>query len=117
MEGFDECLHELVAYNGSLQIAHWRADTITNEHKTLGDLYDTMIGLTDSLAETFMGKYGVIDFVSDIVIEDISEKPVAKGLEIIDDLYSYMTDKDDDLLNIIADMEIALNKAKYLLKE
>ena len=55
-ESPDDTIARLVAYNGSLQIAHWRADTITNEHKALGDLYDTMVEKTDDFAEVFMGK-------------------------------------------------------------
>lgn len=113
-----ECLPKLVAYNGSLQIAHWKANTITNEHKALGELYDTMVGLVDDFAEVYIGKYNSIDFPPDAKIEDITKKPCAKGLELIKEVQGYLTSgKDDDLLNIVADMSAALNKAKYLLKE
>lgn len=115
---YDECLHDLVMYNAALQIAHWQADTITNEHKVLGDLYETMTGFTDTLAEIYMGKDQVIKFISDMVLEDVSIAPCAKGLEIIDELRQYCVQgEDDDMLNTIADMSAALNKAKYLLKE
>lgn len=112
-----ECIPLLVAYNGSLQIAHWRANTINNEHKALGDLYETMTDLTDEFAEVYMGKYGVIEFPSKAIIRDIEKSPIAEGLKIIKEAESYFNKNDDDLLNIIADMKIALNKAKYLLKE
>jgi len=113
-----ECIAHLVAYNGSLQIAHWMANTVTNEHKALGELYDSMVGLVDTFAETYMGKYGVITFPRDGMIEDIHQAPITKGLEIVEYLQKeFSIGKDDDLLNIIADMSTALNKAKYLLKE
>lgn len=113
-----ECIARLVAYNGSLQIAHWMADTVTNEHKALGELYDSMVDLVDSFAEVYMGKSGVITFPKDGMITDIREAPCAEGLELVADLQGYFkAGADDDLLNILADMQSALNKAKYLLKE
>lgn len=118
MEKVNGCLAELVAYNGSLQIAHWLADTATNEHKALGELYEAMIDLTDNFAEVYMGKHGVISFPDDTEIEDITDAPVAAGLQEVERLQGYFeAGKDDDLLNILADMQSALNKAKYLLKE
>ena len=113
-----ECIAHIVAYNGSLQIAHWLGNTVTNEHKALGELYDSMIELVDKFAETYIGKYGMIDFPKDAIIEDITKAPATKGLEIIKYTQAQFTPgKDDDLLNIIADMSTALNKAKYMLKE
>lgn len=113
-----DCLSRLVAYNGSLQIAHWKADTVTNEHKALGDLYDSMVELVDDFAEVYMGKYGVVSFPKDAMIEDITEEPASEGLEIVKDAQGkFKVGEDDDLLNILADMSSALNKAKYLLKE
>jgi hypothetical protein len=114
----EECIPQLVAYNGSLQIAHWRANTVTNEHKTLGDLYEQMVGFADEFAEVYMGKYGVVGFPSDAVIRDLGKKPITEGLNIVNSAQKYFdAGKDDDLLNILADIKIALNKAKYLLKE
>lgn len=113
-----DCICRLVCYNGSLQIAHWKADTVTNEHKALGELYESMTGLTDDFAEIYLGKYGMVTFPPDCTISDISDAPCEKGLKEVTDLQSYFkAGKDDDLLNTLADMSSALNKAKYLLKE
>jgi hypothetical protein len=111
-----QCIPKLVAYNGSLQIAHWMADTKSNEHKTLGDLYDSMIELTDKFSEVYMGKFGVITFPDDCNVEDITKAPIAVGLDIVSEGQKEYK-KEEDLMNILADMESALNKAKYLLKE
>lgn len=115
----NDCVTRLVAYNGSLQIAHWKADTVTNEHKALGDLYDSMIDHTDKFAEVFMGKYGkTFQFPKDCRIIDLGKTPCGYGMKLVERLKSEFTaGKDDDLLNILADMEASLNKAKYLLKE
>lgn len=117
-DNVDELIHKLVAYNGGLQIAHWMADTVTNEHKALGELYDSMIALTDDFAEVYMGKYGVMAFVPNIKIEDLGKSPCAKGCDLVYQICeNFDEEEDSDLLNILADMKIALNKAKYLLKE
>jgi hypothetical protein len=111
-------LFNIIAYNGGLQVAHWLANTINNEHKALGDLYEAMVGLVDILAESYMGKNGVISFVKGTKIADVSGSPCAIGLKLVDELESclYM-EEDAELLNITADMRNALNKACYLLKE
>jgi len=113
-----DCVSRLVAYAGSLHIAHWLADTVTNEHKALGDLYDEISEQTDKFAEVYMGKYGEITFPKDAKITDVTGAPAGYGVTLVTKLQKEFTaGKDDELLNILADMSAALNKAKYLLKE
>lgn len=113
-----ESISQLVAYNGSLHIAHWKANTITNQHKALGDLYESMVSLVDEFSEIYMGKYGVPSFPAFAIISDITANPVEAGLELVERLRTlFPAGQDDDLLNILADMSIALNKCNYLLKE
>lgn len=114
-ENCDKILSKLVCYNASLQIAHWRANTVTNEHKTLGDLYESMIALTDKFAEAYMGDYGVVEFVGGQLM-DLSVNPATKGCDIAEELCASVED-DDYLCNIVQDMQAELYKAKYLLKE
>jgi len=109
----------LVAYNGSLQLAHWCADTKSNEHRTLGKLYEIMLELVDDYAEVCMGKHGLIDksaIGTDCCLTVLTNPP-EEGLELVVKLRGSLTaGEDDDLLNILADMSAALNRAKYLLK-
>jgi hypothetical protein len=117
-ENTSECLVRLLAYVSSVHVAHWLADTVTNEHKVLGDLYDGMTGMTDDFAEVYMGKYGMVQFPDDAEIEDVRNAPCSKGLELVQRLQSeFKAGPDDDLLNILADMSTLLNKSRYLLKE
>lgn len=110
-----ECICSLVAYNASLLLAHWRADTVTNEHKALGDLYEKMSDLVDDFAEVTMGKYGLVDTCSGKITT--LKNPAAEGLEIVEEAQGEFTvGQDDDVLNILADMSAALNKTAYLLK-
>jgi hypothetical protein len=117
-EEHGECLARMVAYIGSLHIAHWKANTMTNEHKTIGELYDKMKELVDGFAEVYMGKYGMVKFPTDAKIIDVGKKPVAAGVAMVEQAQSYFTPgEDDDLLSILSDMSIELNRSKYLLKE
>lgn len=104
----------------NVQLAHWQADTLTSAHETLGGLYASLTSLTDSLAEVAMGKAGAREFPA----ETIAVTPnagyadlIASGLSALADIRAELkTPDDDDLLNIVADLSAALNKAKYLLK-
>jgi hypothetical protein len=110
-----DAVSRLVAFNAALQHAHWLADTTTEEHETLGALCETMTGLTDTFAEVYMGKYGPLDDVN-ILIEPL-DNPTAEGLALVDDLQAqFAPGADDDVLNILADMQAALNQSRYLLK-
>lgn len=113
-ESVDKLIQKLVGYNAGLQIAHWKADTITNEHKALGDLYESMIGLTDKFVEAYMGDYGVVEFTGGEIM-DLSEKPATKGCELVEQMCESIDD--DYLCNILEEMQAELYKAKYLLKE
>ena len=111
---------ELLGWNDNLKVAHWQADTVTNAHKALGDLYDAIAGFTDDLAETAMGKVGSRDFAPAMVAITPSvdhASLLSDGLEVLAECRAELTPGvDDDLLNILADMSAAINKAKYLLK-
>ena len=116
-----EHITSLIAFNANLQLAHWQADTVTNEHRTLGDLYDRMTELTDDLAEVCLGKDGNRDFPPGEVIQlTVNAKlPIllGAGLSLLKDMRAELTaGDDDDLLNIIAEMSSAINKSRYLLK-
>jgi DNA-binding ferritin-like protein len=110
----------LVAFNVNLQLAHWQADTRTNAHKTLGDLYEQLNDLLDMLAEVTLGKDGNVSFESETLqlTPNVSHGEllsVGRTLcqTILDELDE---EKDCDLENIIADMLISINRAAYLLK-
>jgi hypothetical protein len=77
-----------------------------------------MTDLTDNFAEVYMGAYGMVTFPRDGTITDVTHAPCAEGLAIVSKIQKEFTaGKDDDLLNILADMQSLLNKSKYLLKE
>ncbi len=111
---------ELLGWLDNVKVAHWQADTVTNTHRALGDLYDAAAGLVDDLAELAMGKSGSREFVSQqvLVIPNVGlAELLAEGLEIVAECRTECAaGVDDDLLNNLADISATINKAKYLLK-
>lgn len=110
---------DLVAFNVNVQLAHWRANTVTNEHRTLGDLYDATSELTDTLAELIFGKAGSVD-LPPRKIEALGKVAPAEllktGLQTVASLRAELkAGADDDALNVLADISAAINRAKYLL--
>lgn len=118
MNPYQAAILFLVSFNASLHVAHWSADTVTNEHKALGDLYDAMDGLTDSFAETAISRIGTRAFPN-MSCDIVRPYPqlIEEALEVVKDLFvQCQKDNAQDLLNITADMQAALNKAKYFLR-
>lgn len=111
---------DLVGFNANLQLAHWQADTVTNEHRALGDLYDALAGMVDTLAEVVMGKDGSNDFDdAQLVLKARMDLGglLEEGQKIITEARAELAlPQDEDLANILADMSAAICKARYLLK-
>lgn len=113
-----DCLRAgpLLALMSSVRLAHWNASTATNEHRALGGLYEALDEGVDRFVELYMGKRGAA----------ACGDPPTPGLpELLDggcaevaELRKKMTPGcDDDLLNALADIDAALGRARYLLKE
>lgn len=112
-------LGPLLGYLSSLRVRHWNADTVTNEHKAIGELYESLDELTDDLVEVSLGKSGgqvTAESFDKCDCED-NASMIQMGCDIVKGLRSeFEAGEDDDTLNILADMEASLNKARYLLK-
>ena len=111
---------DMAGHNSRLQLAHWRADTQTNEHEALGDLYDALIGLVDKLAEVSMGKDDNRNFSS----VDVTLDPDTTPKDLLQEMNSLaariMTkvkaDGSEDLQNIAADIQEQINRTQYKLQ-
>lgn len=110
---------KLLGFLASLRVAHLNADTATNEHKAIGELYEEMDELTDNYAEICLGKHGGKASAASLVKAptDDNASMIQAGSDCVSQMRSdCKVGVDDDLLNILADMDTALNKARYLLK-
>jgi hypothetical protein len=97
----------------ALRVAHWNADTTGTEHEALGELYEAWESGMDTLVEATCGKRGCKVMEPSPGNASLTEQALA-ALESVKT--SLDCNADADLCNIIADMENAVNKGKYLLK-
>lgn len=92
-------------------------------HKATDELYDSINELYDKFLENYMGKYGRIHFKDTQFIEyklmndNEFKLYLANVLNHLDtELQKYIKNTDTDLITIIDEMKIAINKTLYLLE-
>jgi len=107
----------MLAWLSNVRLAHWQADTLTNTHRVLGDLYDGMDGFLDEFAEVDMGHEGNTDFPADQAIAITANADLgalmAVGLSTVAQLREGV---DNDLSKILDEMQALINRTKFLLK-
>jgi hypothetical protein len=115
----------VLAMNGlslrdQIHVFHWQTE-IGDQHKALGDYYDTFLGQLDGLIEVVMGKYGRFSVKSvgipaplvdlkDVNIEEFVDSKVSIFVEA-----KKIFSKDPEILNIIDEVIAEIHKLKYLL--
>lgn len=111
---------QLLGFRDNVHVAHWQAPRKTNEHATLGELYDAILGKIDELTELAISKDGDLEFPSvNIGIVNRAEygELLASGLALLDDIRATFTPgKDDDSMNILADISAAIRRTGYKLE-
>lgn len=87
------------------------------QHIALGEFYDEVLGLADSFAECFIGKYGQMEFEGKYVQ---SEQPIATLTELrtwIEEKRSeILSAKDSDLSNTLDEIVALINQTLYKLR-
>ena len=110
---------QLLGYRDNLHVAHWQAPRKTNEHATLGELYESILPLIDALTELSLVD-GNLEFpeINIVILNRVTyEDLVLAGLYLLTEIRSTFTPgKDDDALNIIADICAAIRRAAYKLE-
>lgn len=87
-----------------------------SEHMALGDFYEGLDDLTDSLAEQYQGKYGLIKFETEEV------EPAMSALEYVMSISEYVTEErnslpmDTELQNTIDEIQSLINSTLYKLR-
>lgn len=97
-----------------LRLLHWNT-TSHAQHLALGGLYDDLAGLTDTVAETYMGIYGRFGNVP-CEHEELPEpvQYVAEMAQMIQTLRIALPN-DTQLQNIVDEIAAAVDKTNYLL--
>jgi DNA-binding ferritin-like protein len=62
MEQFAILIGTLLQSRTQSQIYHWQAQGVGSDaaHRALGTYYDDIVGLVDTLVESFQGRYGIV---------------------------------------------------------
>lgn len=92
-----------------LRLAHWAADTSTEEHETLGELYEALEPLVDEFVEQSLGAEGTT-IPSAPSLSELLENGCTLVQAELDRAPS------EGVKNTLAEMCGALDKARYLLK-
>lgn len=94
---------------------HWSTDSYA-KHKALAKYYDSIIDLTDTFAESYMGKYG--KFTS---FPSVYHQP-KDSIRYMESLQSFVKEarqdlpQDSELQNIIDEIADLINSTAYKLK-
>jgi DNA-binding ferritin-like protein len=94
---------------------HWSTDSYS-KHKALAKYYDSIIDLTDTFAESYMGKYG--KFTSFPSVYHQPKDPI----RYMESLQSFVAEarndlpQDSELQNIIDEIADLINSTTYKLK-
>ena len=115
-------LSSMLEFQNQVKIFHWQTYGYA-EHKTFGELYDSLSGNIDEFVETFMGKYGRIMAQTNfnLTLENYKNmSPMGLMLDmenyLINELPTMLdAKKDTDLLNIRDEILGSVNQTKYLL--
>lgn len=103
----------------AVKLAHWNADTKSTEHEALGELYVALAAATDRFVEGWIGKHkGTVTADSTLALTNASTSDLCEaGTTTVNALrLNLVAGQDEDLLNILAEADEALNKARYILK-
>jgi len=111
---------QLLGFRDNVHVAHWQAPRKTNEHATLGDLYESILDKIDALTELAIARDGVLDFPDEsisIVNRVAYAEFLAAGLVLLGESRdTFKPGVDDDALNIIADICADIRRAGYKLE-
>jgi len=105
------------------QIHFWHLETTSYaEHKALDTLYNEILTLTDELVETCFGKGGRISFGGvTMKFSEYNKETVRTYLKSLANYIGgeareiYDKDKDTDILNILDEINILINRTSYML--
>ena len=112
-----------LSFLNQIKVYHWQTFSYA-QHKALNKAYQNLDDQFDLFVETYYGKYGkslenkVYHFEIDSLTDQENVKKIIsnKKRELISYLRTEVCSQEDqDLLNIVADIEIELNHLQYFL--
>lgn len=118
----DKVIVNLLKIQNQLRILHWQTMSYA-AHKALGNAYEDLDGLIDTLVEIHQGKYGRLVFETPIDLGLVNQDEIELD-DVLVQLNDYLTGpfnemhdsvKDTDCLNVRDEILATINKLRYLL--
>jgi hypothetical protein len=112
-------------YQNLIKIFHWQTKKYA-QHVASDQLYNTLLGLIDQWVEVYQGKYDILEFTEDKVVNiPLKNVNINEFITILTQFKTFLMDKmpsyldkkmhNTDLLNIRDEMLAITNKTLYLL--
>lgn len=108
-------LMELMHVRTNAHLLHLKTRSYS-EHMALGSFYDELVGLIDSLAEAYQGRYGIINY------PDVPFKQEADATMMLKTMRRYIDDNragmvpDSELQNILDEIVALMDSTLYKLQ-
>lgn len=87
-----------------------------SEHKALNEFYDSVLGLTDSLIESYQGKYGILNISIPASTTSDSIADISKLASLTDGGSAYNLFKDTFIQNQLDEISTLCYQTLYKLK-
>jgi len=97
---------------------HWKVKSFS-QHLALGELYDGLTEMTDSLMEMYMGRYGTADHIELSDPNAFSEQDPVEFVRQLDDFLDTQHDRipqDDFIVNKFEELQGMVSQIKYKLE-
>jgi DNA-binding ferritin-like protein len=115
------CIQIILNFQNEIKLHHWGTNSYS-QHKALGKLYETIDGLLDVFAETYMGTYGKNE-INEIKSLSFNGPAKTNPVNVLNSFEEYLTNElpneidstQTALLNIRDEMLASVQQTKYLL--
>lgn len=111
----NEFFGKLFQLRDEIHLNHLRVTSYA-QHVALGDFYDSLLGLTDNLIESYQGKYGIIDMSIPNSSKSDSIKCIEELAKLTDGGNYYTMFKETWIQNQVDEISTLCYKTLYKLK-
>jgi hypothetical protein len=122
-DSMPECILTLMNARNQFKFLHWQTNSYA-EHETFDDFVDDLDTFLDQFVEAYQGKYDRLKILGDGHSgQYICNYDSIDGLSYLKEVYETLTckmlgclqEQDSDLINLIDEIVLKLNKLLYLL--
>ena len=114
------CIQKILNFQNEIKLHHWGTNSYS-QHKALGNLYETLDGLLDTFAETYMGTRGKSE-INEIRSLSFNGPAKTNPINVLNSFEDYLKTEvetelrgESALLNIRDEMLASVQQTKYLL--